>query len=113
VVSGPRGIRDRWRALSAALAAVSSSVEARRALLDPEAYALELEEHHAWASRFPEVFRDFMDLLVEEYARWVGTRATTVFVVVVEPWGESTDHFDLAARVLLHPRLAFVIGGGA
>jgi hypothetical protein len=106
-----------WRAfLRAAAAGSDGGITERRAKLDPEAYALELEHAERRRLDVRACFRALIDALVEEYqalARWPAGKVP-LFVVPVDDADmnptRAVELLDLV-RTLWHPRVAFLMTG--
>lgn len=107
--------RTRWRDfLRAAASGWDASLERRRANLDPEAYALEMEEAGRRRLDVVTSFRELVDALVEEYKIFQRTSDNPLFLVAIDDAdmnpGRSLELLDLL-RTLWHPRVAFVLTG--
>lgn len=108
--------RKRWRAfVQAAAAGWEGRLDARRGMLDPEAFALEFEEVERHRLDVPERFRELCDALAEEYPKvFRQQRGTPFFVISVDDADMNPKRvlelLDLV-RTLWHPRVGFVITG--
>ncbi len=108
--------RKRWRAfVQAAAAGWEGRLDARRGMLDPEAFALEFEEVERHRLDVPERFRELCDALAEEYPKvFRQQRGTPFFVISVDDADMNPKRvlelLDLV-RTLWHPRVGFLITG--
>lgn len=108
--------RKRWRAfVQAAAAGWEGRLDARRGVLDPEAFALEFEEVERHRLDVPERFRELCDALADEYPKvFRQQRGTPFFVISVDDADMNPKRvlelLDLV-RTLWHPRVGFVITG--
>jgi hypothetical protein len=115
-----RRASEAWRTFVQAVAAGwDSNVVDRRAHLDPEAYAMELEEAATKGMAVHRKFQDFLDLLVADFRDafgriGTGAPALPMFVVPVDDADmnpqRATELIDLL-RSLWHPRVVFLMTG--
>jgi hypothetical protein len=113
--SDERASRLRWRMfLKAAAAGWDGNLERRKAALDPEAYAIELEQAERQRLDVVSSFRAFVDALVDEYRAWRPLREKPLFVISIDDAdmnpGRVVEVFELL-RTLWHPRVAFLVAG--
>lgn len=109
--------RTRWREfLRAAAIGWDHGLEGRRATLDPEAYAFEVEQAERQRLDVVSSFRRFVDVLADDYQHIVrlDKRNPPLFVVSIDDAdmnpGRSLELLDLV-RTLWHPRVAFLATG--
>jgi len=103
-----------WRRLLGGLAAHTGNIQDRKGRLDPEAWALELEESARQVADFPIVFSDFMDALATDFAAKGRAPSLPVFVFAITeaslaPERYFVDGIAPALRRLRHARLLFVV----
>lgn len=102
--------------LRAAAMGWDGSLPERRAALDPEAYALELEQAERRRLDVRRCFRELVDALVREFPALVGwpDERQPLFVVPIDDADMNPERtvelLDLL-RTLWHPRVAFLLTG--
>lgn len=106
-----------WKQLAYAVAAWSGQLKARQSQLDPESFALELEEESRRSISIDIAFRDFFDDLVRDFqakhsAKW--GKCDPLFVIPIDDADMSPYHSPRMlelVRTLYHPRLFFLMTG--
>lgn len=112
----PRATRAWQRFLRAAAMGWDGSLPARSARLDPEAYALELEQTERQRLHVRRCFRELVNTLVEAWPQLVSLPETPppCFVIPIDDADMNPDRvielLDLL-RTLWHPRVAFLLTG--
>lgn len=112
----PRATRAWKTFFRAAAMGWDGSLPARSARLDPEAYALELEQTERLRLDVRRSFRDLVDVLVGEFPALVGwpDKRHPLFIISVDDAdmnpGRVVELLDLV-RTLWHPRVAFLLTG--
>jgi hypothetical protein len=108
--------RQKWqRFVNAAALEWDRSLERRRATIDPEAYAVEVEQAESRGMHARESFREFVDALVKDWESWSPRRTAVPFFVVpiddadLNP-GRVVELFGLL-RTLWHPRVGYLLTG--
>jgi hypothetical protein len=108
--------REKWRHfVNAAALEWDRSLERRRASIDPDAYAVEVEQAETKGLQARTCFREFIDSLVEDWQRSHARRATWPFFIVpiddadLNP-GRVVEMFGLL-RTLWHPRVGYLLTG--
>jgi hypothetical protein len=107
--------RTQWRKLLKSVAAGrEGNLSQRRAHVDPETYAFELEQAERERLDLDISFRAFVDALVADYKEWSGAKAEPLFVLSIDDADMNPslclELLDLI-RTLWHPRVAFVLTG--
>jgi hypothetical protein len=75
--------RQKWRDfVSAAALEWDRSLERRRANIDPEAYAVEVEQAEIKGLRARDTFREFIDVLEADWQKWPPYKGTRPFFIV-------------------------------
>lgn len=115
--SGELDARRQWRRfLRTAAAGWDANVLERRARLDLESYAIELEQYARQRLDLPSCFAAFMDALVRDYRRWrqMPRDRAPFFVLAIDDADmnpqRSVQLLDVL-RMVGHARLAFVLTG--
>lgn len=108
--------RTAWRELLRAVAAGwGAGVQSRRATLDVESYALELEDAERRRLDVPSRFREFVNRLVDDFNEYSPVRGTKVcFVVAIDDADMNPVRcFELlnVVRILWHPHIIFAMTG--
>jgi hypothetical protein len=108
--------RETWkRFVNAAALEWDQSLERRRANVDPEAYAIEVEQAEVKGLRARETFGEFIDALVKDWSKWPPRKGLQPFFVVpiddadLNP-GRVVELFGLL-RTLWHPRVGYLLTG--
>jgi hypothetical protein len=104
-----------WRSfLRATASGWDGNLVQRKASLDPDAYALELEEAERQRLDVMSSFRKLLDSLVDDYKVFRGSNEPPLFVVAIDDAdmnpARSVELLDLV-RALWHPRVAFLLTG--
>ncbi|WP_437506140.1 hypothetical protein [Sorangium sp. So ce1099] len=102
------------RFLRAAAMGWDESVALRRAQLDPEAYALEVEQAERQRLDVRESFRRLVDAMADEVPRLLGTKGRPLFVISIDDADMNPERaLELLelVRTLWHPRVAFLLTG--
>jgi hypothetical protein len=108
--------RKKWRTfLRAVAAAWDEGVQTRRATLDIDSYALELEHVERERLTVPRAFREFVDALVKDAEKGLpDAGAKTVFVIPIDDADMNPKRcVELlnVMRTLWHPNIVFVLTG--
>tara|TARA_R110002073_G_scaffold245043_3_gene407295 strand:+ start:22601 stop:25798 length:3198 start_codon:yes stop_codon:yes gene_type:complete len=108
--------RKKWRTLLRAVAAAwDEGVQTRRATLDIDSYALELEHVERERLTVPLAFREFVDALVKDAEKGLpDAGANTVFVIPIDDADMNPKRcVELlnVMRTLWHPNIVFVLTG--
>ena len=108
--------RDKWQHfVGAAALEWDRSLERRRATIDPEAYAIEVEQAERKGLHAPKCFREFIDALVRDWKEWPPQRGMRPFFIVpiddadLNP-ARVVELFGLL-RTLWHPRVGYLLTG--
>ncbi|WP_408888158.1 hypothetical protein ACJ2CR_22960 [Myxococcus faecalis] len=119
IFSSRREMKSRtyWRKLLKSVAAGrEGNLSKRRAHVDPETYAFELEQAERERLELDASFRAFVDALVVDYKEWSGLGAEPLFVFAVDD-ADMNPRLCLEllelVRTLWHPRVAFVLTGNS
>lgn len=109
--------RQTWRRFArVAASGWDDNLEARKGKLDPEAFAVEVEQGELQRLDVTQAFREFMDALVNDYQAWSHWQsgAPPLFVLAIDDADMnpelSVPLLELV-RKLWHPRLAFLLTG--
>lgn len=88
--------------------------DGRSRVLDPDAFAIELEEAEQQRGDLTTAFRRFIDAVVEEYMKWRGNPLPPLFVFPVDDADmdaeKAREALDIV-RTMYHPRLVFLLTG--
>lgn len=110
----PDLVKERWNdLLHAAALSQPGALEGRRAQLDPEAFALELQESLLQHQHLGRAFRAFVDELVVACKHALGLQSP-VFVVPIDDGDMNEEQNRPLLRLLRelhHPRVVFVVTG--
>jgi hypothetical protein len=109
--------RKAWRNfVRVAASGWKDNLEARKGMLDAEAFAVEVEQGELQRLDLSNAFRELMDALVQDYRAWNHWQAgpPPLFLIAVDDADMNPDLteqlLDLV-RKLWHPRLAFLLSG--
>ncbi|MFY0562425.1 hypothetical protein ACN28E_01170 [Archangium lansingense] len=107
--------RTQWRKLLKSVASGrEGNLSQRRAHVDPETYAYELEQAGRERLDLDTSFRAFVDALVADYKHWSGAKEEPLFVIAIDD-ADMNPQLGLELleliRTLWHPRVAFVLTG--
>jgi hypothetical protein len=106
--------RLEWRRFVRAMAGWERGFDPRRNTLDPEAYAMELEQAERERLDLRTRFASFLDALVVDFQRWRGLSRPPLFVLALDDAdmnpARAVELMDLV-RTLWHPRLGFLVTG--
>lgn len=107
--------REKWQSfVGAAALEWDRSLERRRASIDPEAYAVEVEQAERKGLQARECFRAFIDALVKDWKGWHQQEKRPFFIVPIDDAdlnpGRVVELFGLL-RTLWHPRVGYLLTG--
>ncbi|HEX8820773.1 MAG TPA: hypothetical protein VF794_12665 [Archangium sp.] len=109
--------RQTWRRFArVAASGWEDNLEARKGKLDPEAFAVEVEQGELQRLDVTQTFREFMDALVDDYQAWSHWQSDPppLFLLAIDDADmnpELSVHLLELVRKLRHPRLAFLLTG--
>ena len=109
--------RRRWREFARiAASGWEGNLAERKGRLDPEAFAVEVEQGELQRLSLTSVFRAFVDALVEDYQAWNRWQSppAPLFLLAIDD-ADLNPHLSVELlelmRKLWHPQLAFLITG--